>query len=105
MTLSETQASRRPLTMFGLYRWLRVSPPNPNHLLCMPCSLPRWIGSVLSIVKWRAPAPGSSRTALAFPYTTDGRLPRHSFRGLLELHGYYGLQIRSPTFRGLGCEA
>jgi len=47
----------------------------------------------------------SSPTALAFPYTTDGRHPRYSFRGLLELHWCYGLQICSPTFGGLGCEA
>jgi hypothetical protein len=64
-------------------------------------------GSVrcFSVISWRAPAPGSSRTALAFPHTTGGRHPRYSFRGLLELHWYYGLQICSPTFRGLGCEA
>ena len=39
------------------------------------------------------------------PYITDGRHPRYSFRGLHELHWYYGLQICSPTFGGLGCEA
>src|SRR5262245_60078090 len=46
-----------------------------------------------------------THTTLAFPYTTDGRHPRYSFRGLLELHWCYGLQICSPTFGGLGCEA
>src|SRR5215831_16178471 len=71
----------------------------------MPCSLPRWIGSVLlgSFSAFRRRV--SSPTALAFPYTTDGRHPQYSFRGLLELHCCYGLQICSPTFGGLGCEA
>ena len=71
----------------------------------MPCSLPRWIGSVLLGSISALPRRVSSPTALAFPYTTDGRHPRYSFRGLLELHWCYGLQICSPTFGGLGCEA
>src|SRR3984957_7350412 len=71
----------------------------------MPCSLPRWTGSVLLGSVSALPRRGSSLTALAFPYTSDGRHPRYSFRGLLELHWYYGLQICSPTFRGLGCGA
>src|SRR4051794_11463168 len=79
--------------------------PNVNHLLCMPCSLPRWIGSVLSVGIGALPRRVSSPTALAFPYATDGRHPRYSLRGLLELHSCYGLQICSPTFRGLGREA
>ena len=71
----------------------------------MPCSLPRWIGSVLLGSISALPRRVSSPTALAFPYRTDGRHPRYSFRGLLELHWYYGLQICSPTLGGLGCEA
>src|SRR5215831_21266745 len=71
----------------------------------MPCSLPRWIGSVLLGSFSAFPRLVSSPTALAFPYRTDGRHPQYSFRGLLELHWYYGLQICSPTFGGLGCEA
>jgi len=71
----------------------------------MPCSLPRWIGSVLLGSFSALPRRVSSPTALAFPYRTDGRHPRYSFRGLLELHWCYGLQICSPTFGGLGCEA
>ena len=71
----------------------------------MPCSLPRWIGSVLLGSISALPRRVSSPTALAFPYRTDGRHPRYSFRGLLELHWRYGLQICSPTFGGLGCEA
>src|SRR3954467_14159803 len=71
----------------------------------MPCSLPRWIGWVLLGLISALPRRVSSPTALAFPYTTDGRHPRYSFRGLLELHWCYGLQICSPTLGGLGCEA
>ena len=106
MTLSEAQASRHPdddvrsaTAGSGL--------PLLTRITFSACRAHYPGGSVrcFSVDMWRAPAPGSSPTALAFPYTTDGRHPRYSFRGLLELHWYYGLQICSPTFRGLGCEA
>src|SRR6266567_2726869 len=64
-------------------------------------------GSVwyVSIGIWRAPAPGCSQTAVAFPKRTAGRHPQLSFRGLLELHSRYGLRICSPTYSGLCHEA
>src|SRR4051794_8976287 len=46
----------------------RVSPNYPDHLLCMPCSLPRWIGSgARRLMFWRAPAPGSSLSVQPSP--------------------------------------
>jgi hypothetical protein len=93
MTLSEAQARRHPGS--GL--------PLLTRITFSACCAHYPGGSVRAsrLSLWRAPAPGSSPTALAVPYTTDGRHPRYSFRGLLELHWCYGLQICSPTFVGL----
>ena len=45
--------------------------------------------------------------ALARQFLPEPLWPSRTQRtvGLLELHWYYGLQICSSTFRGLGCEA
>src|SRR6266849_4317679 len=43
MTLSEAPASRRPVRRRSFSRWLRASSPDADHLLNVPCSLPRWI--------------------------------------------------------------
>ena len=46
----------------------RVSPNYPDHLLCMPCSLPRWTGSgARRLIFWRAPAPGPSLSVQPSP--------------------------------------
>ena len=106
MTLSEAQASRHPgddVRSVPLAPGFPSSRESPSLHAVLTTPVDRFGASRLTM--WRAPAPGSSPTALAFPYTTDGRHPRYSFRGLLELHWYYGLQICSPTFCGLGCEA
>src|SRR5438128_11989191 len=96
MTLSETQASRHPFDDVGLPHWLRASPSYPDRLLRMPASLPWWIGPVLSVSVWRAPAPGSSQTTLAFPEQTAGRLPHLSFRGLLKFHSRSACGVARP---------
>jgi len=98
MTLSEAQASRHPDDGVEAFtHWLRASPNYSNRLLDVPCSLPRWIDSVLSVGIWRAPAPGFFPNRMAFPERTAGRHPQISFRGLLKLHSRYGPSICSPT--------
>jgi len=98
MTLSEAQASRHPDDGVEAFtHWLRASPNYSNHFLDVPCSLPRWIDSVLSVGVWRAPALGFFPNRVAFPERTAGRHPQISFRGLLKLHSRYGPPICSPT--------
>jgi len=106
MAPSEAQASHRPDGDVGLPHWLRASLHCPDHLLLhavltTPVDRP----GAGRLLYWRAPAPGSSQSALAFPERTAGRHPPLSFRGLLKLHSRYGLQSCSPTLRGLCHEA
>lgn len=58
----------------------------------MPSSLPRWIEPVLI---------GFFPVHAAFPESQAGRHPQLHFRGLLKVHLRYGLQDRSPAYRGL----
>jgi hypothetical protein len=58
----------------------------------MPSSLPRWIQPVLI---------GFFPVHAAFPEFQAGRHPQLHFRGLLKVHSRYGLQDRSPAYRGL----
>src|ERR1700688_4446109 len=101
MTLSEAQATAilaialRPSPL-----WLRASPNYSNHLLDVPCSVPRWIDSVLSVGIGARPR-RALPNRMAFPERTAGRHPQISFRGLLELHSRYGPPICSPTYPGL----
>jgi hypothetical protein len=80
MTLSETQASRPPAlfrTMpFGLVPLAPGFPPLPRSpsLHAVPTTPVDRIGAYRSSL-WCAPAPGSSRFALAFPTHTTGRHP------------------------------
>jgi len=83
----------------------RASPTDPDHLPCLPCSLPRWTEQVLvgwAIARSRAgflPCPCSR------PVSQAGRRPHLHFRGLLKLPTRYGLPGCSPTRRGLYREA
>ena len=49
------------------------------------------------------PFPCSPTTA-AFPDFMAGRLPRHHFRGLLDIHSRYGLSTRCTAERYIGLE-
>ena len=70
--------------------------PSPHAVLTTPVD---WSGAIGLV--WRAPAPGSSQTTLAFPERRAGRLPHLFFRGLLQFHSRSGLRSRSPTYSGL----
>ncbi len=106
MALSEAQTSRHPHGGVRSYRWLRASSPDADHLLNVPCSLPRWIDPGTSRSVWRGSPRGSFPSiALAFPEPFTGRHPRRTFRGLLKLHSRYGPLICSPTICGLGRKA
>jgi hypothetical protein len=66
----------------------RISPHYPDHLLDLPCSLPRRIGT------------GAGRflpCPCGLPLSQRGRQPPLHFRGLLELHSRYGLPSCSPA--------
>jgi hypothetical protein len=106
MTLSETQASHHPSGDVGFPHWLRASLHYPDHLLCMLCSLPRWIGLVLV---------GCCYGALPRRVLPSPRWPSRnerpvgirifSFEACSSYHSRYGLQSCSPTLRGLCHEA
>jgi hypothetical protein len=78
--LSEAKPAVVLTIPFGLYRWRWASPPNANHFLCMPCSRPRWIGSLLSV----------DVGALARRFLPQPLWPSRTQRTvvLLELHWY-----------------
>jgi hypothetical protein len=102
MALSETQASHRPGGGVGFPHWLRASLHYPDSLLSHAVlTTPVDRSGADRLYYWRAPAPGSSQTALAFPERTAGRHPHLSFRGLLKLHARYSLRSCSPTYSGL----
>ena len=46
---------------------------------------------------FRSHSPGTT----AFPVFTPGRLPHHTFRGLLSVHSHYGLRGRQVPYRTL----
>jgi len=70
-TPSDPQTGRRPVrrrSESGPPRSPGGSPNYPDHLLCMPCSLPRWTGSgARRLIFWRVPAPGSSLSVQPSP--------------------------------------
>ena len=106
MTLSETQASRRPSGCVRSHRRLRASSPDTDHLLDVLCSLPRWVvGWYFSV--FRAAPRASSSQPPHWPSRSQIPVGTHSstFRGLLKLHSRYGPSICSPTQRGLGRKA
>src|ERR1700680_2092886 len=86
------------MTLRSSPHWLRASPNYSNHLLDVPCSLPRWIDSVLSVGILARSRAGLFPNRMAFPERTAGRHPQISFRGLLKLHSRYGPSICSPTY-------
>jgi hypothetical protein len=67
----------------------------------MPCSLPRWSGSIHYGYVFDAFPRRAFPIRSAFPTILLGRLPLGRFRGLLELHTHYGLPGCSSTFREL----
>jgi hypothetical protein len=94
--LSKSEIGRRPF-------WRRSRPPpsqsrasltDPNHLPCMPCSIPGGPDQVL--VGWRVARSraGFFPVRTAFPVIGAGRHPHHYFRGLLKLHTRYGSGAR-----------
>src|SRR5712672_1887723 len=87
MTLSETQASRHPNDSVEAFAPLAPGfPPLPRSPSLACCAhYPGGSAWCLSVADWRAPAPGSSQPALAFPERTAGRHPHLFFRGLLKL--------------------
>ena len=106
MTLSEAQAGRRPRGCVRSHRRLRASSPDADHLLDVPCSLPRWVDGWYFSVSCAAPRAGSSQpphwpSRSQLPVGTHGS----TFRGLLKLHSRYGPSICSPTRGGLGRKA
>src|ERR1700704_1204674 len=87
MTLSEPQPSRHPDDSVEAFAPLAPGfPPLPRSpslhaVLTTPVDRP----GACRLLLWRAPAPGSSQPALAFPDRTAGRHPHLFFRGLLKL--------------------
>ena len=63
------------------------------HLPCMPAPLPRRKPAGAHVALFPA------RSA-AFPYSQEGRLPRHPFRGLLSVHSRSGLHGRRAAQGG-----
>src|SRR5260370_36147487 len=87
MTLSEHQAGRRRIHGVEAFPPLAPGfPPLPRAPSLACCAhYPGGSAWCLSVADWRAPAPGSSQPALAFPERTAGRHPHLFFRGLLKL--------------------
>jgi hypothetical protein len=78
---------------------------DPDHLSCMPCSIPRWTGSG---ARWLASGALPRRVLpcpCSLPRYRGGSASTSLLRGLLKLHTRYGLQGCSPTIRGLYREA
>src|SRR5713226_9087552 len=67
MTLSEAQASRRPDGDVRSPDRLRASSPDADHLLNVPCSLPRWIDGWYFSVICAAPRAGFSQHHSGLP--------------------------------------
>jgi hypothetical protein len=100
MTLSETQAGRRPRDGVGIPSTNSGFPPITQTAFST-CRAHYPGGSVrcCRLIYSALPRRVSSRTALTFPERRAGRHPHLSFRGLLKLHSRYGLRICSPTLQ------
>jgi len=93
---------RRPsLSLAGV--WLRGSTPSPIGFPVLRwISLYRHAVVITPVARWVLIARGtvysnrfhSSPAAAAFPFLLQGRRPRWSFRGLLNVHACYGLSAR-----------
>ena len=76
MTLSETQASRHPIdTVRSSSAGSGLPPITQTTFPACRAHYPGGSNRCVSVVGWCAPAPGSSRFALAFPAHTTGRHP------------------------------
>lgn len=77
MTLSETQASRHPEdAVWSCSAGSGLPPITQTTFPACRAHYPGGSNRCVSVVGWCAPAPGSSRSALAFPAHTSGRHPR-----------------------------
>ena len=91
----------------GLPHRLRASLNYPDHLLCMPCSLPRWIGSGACRLRvWRAPAPGFFPVRAGLP-RHQGRVGIHNFpfEACSSFTRVTACRVARPPNRGLCREA
>jgi len=105
MTLSETQASRRPIDDVGVASTGSGLPPI-TQIAFSTCRAHYPGGSIWYVsIGYGAVPRWDSQIALAFPERRAGRHPQLSFRGLLELYSRYGLRSCSPTYSGLCHEA
>jgi len=95
------------LTTFGVAtpNQSRASLTDPDRLLCMPCSIPRWTGSGARWLASCAFPRGFLPCPCSLPRFRGGSASTSLLRGLLKLHSRYGLQSCSPTIRGLYREA